>query len=75
MLLTTLTSVPHAALAQPIIDFLKDNNIFATVNSDDCGGLDPSLAFSNGIYVMVPQEQLEDARTLYEAYQSAPIIE
>lgn len=72
-LTATLCLVEHRALAQPILDLLADNGIRSFVDSDDCGGVDPALAFSNGTYVRVAPADLAAARVLLAAYQAAPI--
>jgi hypothetical protein len=73
-LTASLTLVEHRALAEPILALLADNGIRAFVNSDDCGGVDPALAFANGTRVMVAPEDLPRARSLLLAYENAPQI-
>jgi hypothetical protein len=67
-----LTLVPHRALAEPIVALLADNDIASVVRSDDCGGVDPALAFANGTRVMVQHRDLARARQLLIAYENAP---
>ena len=72
----SLTSSPQRALAQPIVDLLKDNGIEASVKSDDCGGVDPALNFVNGTHVMVPLFELGRSRELLGAWEAAePLVE
>jgi len=59
-----LERVPNRTLAQPIVDLLADNDIPARVQSDDCGGLDPALAFVLGTWVEVPAEHADAARAV-----------
>jgi len=68
----SLTTTPHRALAQPIVDLLQDNEIHAWVKSDDCGGVDPALNFANGTHVMVPRAKLDLSRELLALFQAAP---
>jgi hypothetical protein len=68
----SIASVPHRALGQPLVDLLTDHGISAYVNSDDCGGVDPALAFSNGTHVMVPVSAVPRAQQLVEEYENAP---
>ena len=73
--LVQLTDVGARWMAQPIIDFLADNGITATVTSDDCGGVDPALNFVRGTYIMVIEEALETAQQLMKDWDEAVIIE
>ena len=73
-LTAALCSVAHRSLATPILDLLADNGIDAFVKSDDCGGVDPALAFSNGTLVMVAPQNLERARELHAQFEAAPRI-
>lgn len=70
-LTAALTLVEHRALAEPIVALLQDNGIPSFVQSDDCGGVDPALAFANGTRVMVRPEDLARARQLLLAYENA----
>ena len=66
-----LTTVAGATFAAPILEFLQDNDIAAQSRSDDCGGVDPALGFANGTDILVPSEQLEDARRLLAEWDAA----
>jgi hypothetical protein len=68
---TSLTLVEHRALAVPLVEFLADHGVAAWVESDDCGGVDPALAFSNGVRVMVRPEAAVQARELLVAWEAA----
>ena len=70
-----LTLVQHRVLAEPLVALLADNDIAAFVKSDDCGGVDPALAFSNGTRVMVQPVDLPRARHLLLAYENAPQLD
>ncbi len=71
-LTASLTLVQNRTMAVPIVDLLRDNGIRSFVQSDDCGGVDPALAFSNGTRVMVDPADLVAARRLLLAYENAP---
>ncbi len=68
---TMLTQAPHRALAEPIVELLKDHGINAWIQSDDCGGVDPALNFTNGTHVMVPTESVEQSRQLLQEFRDA----
>ena len=59
-----LTTVLHRILGDPIAAYLKEHGIRAIVRSDDCGGLDPALAFTHGVEVRVAEEDLPRAKRL-----------
>lgn len=62
--------------AQPLLDFLQQNGVDATfTDDDDLGGLNPALAFVHGTYIAVPAEQLEQAKSLIEAFAAPPAAE
>ncbi len=67
----TLTTVPGAVFAAPLIDFLRDNGVEAFSRADDCGGVDPALGFANGTDVLVPDEQLTQAKQLLADWEAA----
>ena len=67
--------VPNRAEAPPIVAFLEDQGIRAIVHSDDCGGVDPALAFIHRAQVLVPSDVAERARALLAEYDSAPLEE
>ncbi len=46
---------------------LEAAGIPAHVDADDCGGMRPELAFSNGVRLYVPAEREEEARALLAA--------
>lgn len=71
-LTASLTLVPNRTLAVPLVDLLADNGIRSFVQSDDCGGVDPALAFSNGTRILVDPRDLAAARRLLMAYENAP---
>ncbi len=67
----TLITVEQRFLAAPILGLLTDNGIAARVSSDDCGGVDPALAFVRGVEVLVPTDDAERAVELLTEYQAA----
>lgn len=56
-------SRPEAELARALLD---DAGIPATVESDDAGGMYPSMANVGGVRLLVREEDLEDARAVLE---------
>jgi hypothetical protein len=70
MSMTVLTTVPHQTLAVPIAAVLREHGIPAEVVSDDCGGLDPALAFTRGVEIRVPQERVAEARGILESIEA-----
>ncbi len=66
-----LITLEQRFLAAPILGLLVDNGIDARVSSDDCGGVDPALAFALGVRVLVPLEDAERATELLKEYQEA----
>ncbi len=66
-----LTSVAQRCLAAPLVAFLADQGIEARVSSDDCGGVDPALAFALGVGIQVPAEDLEAAETALAEFDNA----
>ncbi len=64
-------SVSHRALAAMLADLLCEHGIQARVHGDDCGGVDPALAWVRGVDVMVPADRETKARQLLEAYYAA----
>ncbi len=69
-----LTFVDNPVVAQPLLDFLRDNGIEASLREeDDLGGLNPALAFVHGSYILVTAEQLAQAEALVAEYRAAPV--
>ncbi len=66
-----LTTVLLRTLGEPIAAYLAEHGIRAFVRSDDCGGLDPALAFSRGVEVRVASEDLVRANRLLKQMQDA----
>ena len=64
--LTPLTTVPVAALGQPLKDFLAAHGISAFVTDDDTG-----LDATRSAEVLVPEHELERAKALLEDYWAA----
>lgn len=44
--------------------YLEDAGIEAIIQADDAGGVLPQLSFSNGVKILVPEEDLEDAKKI-----------
>ncbi len=72
--MTVLTTVPHRTLAEPIAALLRDHGVRVDVFSDDCGGLDPALAFTRGVEIRVPTEQLHTARFVLDSLDDATAL-
>jgi len=67
-----LTFVDNPVLAQPLLDLLHDAGIEAVLSEgDDFGGLLPAFAFIHGAYIVVPEDQLEEAKRLVAAFDTA----
>ena len=58
--------VPTKLEAEIMKGMLEAHGIDASVQADDEGGMTPSLAEVQGIRLMVPEEQLEQAKKLIE---------
>ncbi|HLD98669.1 MAG TPA: DUF2007 domain-containing protein [Bdellovibrionota bacterium] len=52
--------------------FLESHGIIPRIRADDQAGLQPGLAFSRGVELMVEPEDLDEARELLESGQSLP---
>ena len=63
--------VSHRALAAMLVDLLCEHGIQARVQGDDCGGVDPALAWVRGVDVMVLAAGETKARQVLEAYYAA----
>lgn len=67
-----LTFVDNPVMAQPILDLLRGAGIEAVLSEgDDFGGLMPAFAFIHGAYIVVPEDQLDEAQRLIAAYNAA----
>ena len=69
--MTLLTTVPHRTFAEPIAALLRDHGVRAQIKSDDCGGMDPALAFTRGVEILVATEQLHTARFVLDSLEAA----
>ena len=67
--LRRLAYVDMPVMAQPMLAWLKSQGVEARLSSDDAGGLHPSLAFANGTWLLVPEEQLAEAKLLHAQYE------
>jgi len=71
-----LVFVSNPVLSQPILDYLRNAGIDATASEDDdLGGLDPALTFVHGSYVLVPTDQIEEAKRLVAEFEAAPVVQ
>ncbi len=68
-----LARVDHRVLAEHVLDFLQRNGIDARLDSDDCGGINPALAFVHGTWLVVPHADFERAAELYRSYEQATL--
>jgi hypothetical protein len=66
-----LTTVSQRVFAEPLLSMLNDNGIAARASADDCGGVDPSLAFTRGVGVLVPTADLARAKELLTDFDTA----
>ena len=56
--------MPSLVEAQLIVGMLQSNGINAAVSSDDAGGFDPQLRVTQGVRVLVADEDEPRARQL-----------
>ena len=59
--------------ADPLTHYLRAQGIDVYISSDDVGGLDPALAFVQGVSVQVPPDQLVKGKLLLEAWRQADL--
>lgn len=62
--------VPTKLEAEIMKGMLLANGIEASVQADDEGGMTPSLAEVQGIRLMVPEDQIDQAKALIQEAQS-----
>ncbi len=62
--LVTLRTFRNRAEADTAKSLLDSQNIETFVISDDAGGMDPALAFANGVQLKVYRKDLERAKKL-----------
>ncbi len=67
--LKQLVFIDLPVMAQPLLQWLRQNGIDARLGSDDAGGLHPSLAFVHGTWLLVPEDQAARATELHAEYQ------
>lgn len=63
-----LRPVAMPVLAQPLLDWLRQQGVDARLSSDDAGGLHPALAFVHGVWLMVPERQRDQAELLAQQF-------
>lgn len=59
-----VAQVPSTLEAELIVGMLETNGIEAAVSSDDAGGNEPQLQLTQGVRVLVADEDEADARRL-----------
>ncbi len=67
--LRQLAYVDMPVMAQPLLAWLRSQGVEARLGSDNAGGLNPALTFSNGTWLLVPEEQMEQAKLLHAQYE------
>ena len=67
--LRRLAYIEMPVMAQPLLTWLRSQGIHARLSSDDAGGLNPALAFSNGTWLVVPQRQWQRAQALHAQFE------
>ncbi|MCO4773037.1 MAG: DUF2007 domain-containing protein [Deltaproteobacteria bacterium] len=70
-----LVRVESRVAAIPIQQYLEAHGIHCTIDADDVNGLDPALAFVQGVGVQVGADHLTRARELYKAYETGSLQE
>ena len=63
-----LRQIAMPVLAQPMLQYLRDEGVDARLDSDDAGGLNPALAFVHGVWLVVPGDQVDRATMLLERF-------
>lgn len=48
-------------------ELLAAHGISSDIQADDCGGTDPSLAFANGVFLLVGSKDLKRAESVLTA--------
>lgn len=56
--------------AQIIKGMLEENRITAYIRKDDCGGMEPQLQITEGIKVLVPSDQFQQAVALVSSFST-----
>lgn len=67
--LRRLAYIELPVMAQPLLTWLRSQGVHAHLSSDDAGGLNPALAFANGTWLVVPEDELERAKTLHAQFE------
>ena len=67
--LRRLAYIDLPVMAQPLLTWLRSQGIQAQLSSDDAGGLNPALAFANGTWLLVPEDQLPRAEALHAQFE------
>lgn len=65
-----LASFPNVAIGRMVCELLRNNDIDASIRGEHFAGVEPLLTaggFSEAV-VLVPDDQLDRARDLYDAY-------
>ena len=57
--------------AELIYSVLDAAGINATVQSDDCGTVDPALAFARGVKIIVDMENFDQAKEVLQAVKGS----
>ncbi len=63
-----LTSFSDRIEAEMLKSFLVDSGINVIIHSDDSFGINNGMTAANGVFIIVPREQLEDAQVLLNEY-------
>ena len=64
--MTAIAEFENEFEAEIVSGHLKSAGIDAIVLKDDAGGMFPSLQGTEGVHLLVPQEQKENARRILE---------
>jgi hypothetical protein len=65
-----VTRVSSVVEAQLIVGMLESNGVRAAVSADDVGGFEPQFQMSQGVRVLVAEDDEERARHLLDASTS-----
>ncbi len=61
---TVVEKYPSRVMAEMMAELLRNEGIPSTVQSDDGSGVQPQLAYTLGVRVLVPADRVEEARAL-----------
>lgn len=70
-----LRDLPHRALTESVVDYLRQNGIDAEIGMADAWGLRSILGDGVKTWVAVDEAQFEEAKELLDAFEAAELVE